>query len=932
MSVESDSLRKIIDLEAKKGCIDSAVIGGLDKFLRNWSVQAAASLSSPKLLRQFKKLKLEKAGYAAMPQERRQEWLNSLLAFLNEAETESGPAVKPPAKKTAGHQKPKSSPTALHSITGGGIDAPVTVIPGIREAVAKKFARLGVKTVRDLLYFFPHRHFDYSKRKTISQLGEGKEETIVANVWETRITMPGGRRSTEAVVGDETGNIRVVWFNNPYVAKSLKANTRVMLSGRVGNFNGRHVFQSPEWEVLEDKELIHTGRLVPLYHLTAGLGSRQVRKLMKSVVDNWAGKAVDFLPAGLKERRKLLELPRAISQAHFPDDETLKDRARLRLAFDDLLLLQLGVLAKKRQWQVGQPGHPFIVDDAILEKFMKTLPFKLTNAQNRVLKEILVDLEKKLPMSRLLQGEVGSGKTVVAAAALLTAAANGFQSALMAPTEILAGQHFKTIFNLLSNPSLSKGTLSIKPGIVKSDALVCHPGVLPLKDEGSQGGALPPFVCTGSLDPSVNSEIGTAVPLGKSDSTVSLSRKVPPSVIPAEAGIQPSLNAEGESRPSLYRKEGLEGDFSGTEGNLKDSCLFTFTGVLPRSLTVALLTGDMSAAKKRELQQLIKEGKVDIVVGTHALIQKDVSFQKLGLAVIDEQHRFGVAQRSALRQQGFNPHMLVMTATPIPRTLALTLYGDLDLSVIDELPPGRQVVRTKWLKPEQRDSAYAFIRKQISEGRQGFIICPLVEESETVQARAALAEYERLSREVLPDLKLALLHGRMSAVEKDDVMRAFSCGETDILVATPVVEVGIDVPNATVMLVESADRFGLSQLHQFRGRVGRGKEQSYCMLLAEEPSEEGRERLKVIETTFDGFKLAEEDLKLRGPGEFFGTRQSGLPDLRMARLSDVAILELARTEATRLFAEDPKLKNPEHALLVKELARVWPDFEAGEWS
>jgi ATP-dependent DNA helicase RecG len=355
----------------------------------------------------------------------------------------------------------------------------------------------------------------------------------------------------------------------------------------------------------------------------------------------------------------------------------------------------------------------------------------------------------------------------------------------------------------------------------------------------------------------------------------------------------------------------------------EEGYLHSYSGLLSRPLTVALLIGDIKQVRKQKLQQRIQDGDIDIIIGTHALIQKGVEFHRLGLAVVDEQHRFGVTQRSALRQKGFNPHVLVMTATPIPRTLALTLYGDLDLSVIDQLPPGRQVVKTKWLKPGQRDSAYAFVRQQVASGRQVFIICPLIEESEVVQARAAIAEYERLSQEVFPDLRLGLLHGRMSAADKDKVMRRFRSGELDILVSTPVVEVGIDVPNATVMLVESADRFGLSQLHQFRGRVGRGQEQSYCMLLAQNPSEVGRQRLDIIEKVQDGFALAEEDLGLRGPGEFFGTRQSGLPDLKMAKLSDVALLELARSQAIKLFQIDPSLDKPEHRLLAKELARVW---------
>ncbi|MCK4274823.1 MAG: ATP-dependent DNA helicase RecG, partial [Dehalococcoidales bacterium] len=454
----------------------------------------------------------------------------------------------------------------------------------------------------------------------------------------------------------------------------------------------------------------------------------------------------------------------------------------------------------------------------VVDRFLNSLPFTLTAAQDKVLKEILADLGQSKPMSRLLQGEVGSGKTVVATAALLVAAANGYQGAFMAPTEILAEQHFATICQMLSR---------------------------------------------------------------------------------------------------LGQEEG--------EGYLR-----SFSGFLKRPLKVALLIGGIKQTGKKQIQKQVLEGDIDILIGTHALVQKGVKFSKLGLAVVDEQHRFGVEQRSALREKGFNPHMVVMTATPIPRTLALTLYGDLDLSVIDELPPGRQTVKTKWLRPNQRESAYAFVRKQVNEGHQAFILCPLIEESEAIDAQAAVVEYERLSQEVFPDLKTGLLHGRLSSADKDAVMESFRGGELDILVSTPVIEVGIDIPNAAVMLIESADRFGLSQLHQFRGRVGRGSEQSYCMLLAENPSEVGRERLDIIENTQDGFELAEADLKMRGPGEFFGTRQSGLPDLRMAKISDVAILELARNEAIKLFQVDPGLDKTEHRLLAQEMTRVWAG--AAEWS
>jgi ATP-dependent DNA helicase RecG len=806
LALNDGPLRKVLELEREKGYADRAVIGGLDRFLRRWTAQAASSIASPRLLADFKKLHLDHPNYASLNQEQRQEWLAAVLAFLESANEKE--AEKPPLKKSV---TPRKRP-AVAPAAGQSLELPITSLKGVSTAQAAKFKKLGVNTIRDLLYFFPHRHLDYSRSNFISGLTEGEEQTITANVWQAQVTWLGGRRGTEAIVGDETGNVRAVWFNNPYVARSLPTNARVVLSGRVRLFGGRYVFESPEWELLEDKELVHTGRLVPLYSLTQGLKPRQVRKLMKQVVDQFAGQVADFLPPDLRKRCKLVELPQAIAQAHYPEDEAAKDNARNRLAFDELFLLQLGVLGKKHEWQEGQPANPVSLEKPLLDGFIKSLPFELTPAQHKVLRELLSDLERPRAMSRLLQGEVGSGKTVVATMALLAAAASGYQGAFMAPTEILAEQHFSSVGGLLSGAA-----------------------------------------------------------------------------------------SRVEEEENLRR----------------------FHGLLDRPFTLALLIGDLNQASKQAVQRRIRDGEVDIIIGTHALIQKEVGFYKLGLVVVDEQHRFGVAQRSALRQKGFNPHVLVMTATPIPRTLALTLYGDLDLSVIDELPPGRQSVKTRWLKPAQRDSAYAFLRKQVAEGRQAFIICPLVEESEAIQAKAAVAEYERLSRDVFPDLKLGLIHGRLSAAEKDNVMHRFRSGELQVLVSTPVVEVGIDVPNATVMLVESADRFGLSQLHQFRGRVGRGSEQSYCMLLAENPSEIGRQRLDLIEKIQDGFQLAEEDLKLRGPGEFFGTRQSGLPDLRMARLSDVKLLELARTEAVKLFEQDPGLKQPEHKLLSVELARVW---------
>ncbi|MGB2800051.1 MAG: ATP-dependent DNA helicase RecG [Dehalococcoidia bacterium] len=781
------TLGKILELERKRGYRDNAVVGGMDRYLQRWAGEFPNGLLP--------------VSYASLDMGKREEWVRKVLNQLNEAEDRT---VEPKGMaKTTRRQE--------------DLNAPITALKGISTNQAAKFRRLGVETIHDLLYFFPRRHIDYSKRKTIAQLKIGEEQTVVATIWQAQISSVGRRRSTEAIVGDETGNMRVIWFNQPYLAKKLHTNSQLVLSGKVSLFKGTKVFQSPEYEPLTE-DLIHTGRLIPIYSLTEGLSPRVVRRLVKETVELWAPQLSDFLPEDVKSRVQLLELSEAINQAHYPENEFLKDKARRRLAFDEMFLIQLGLLLRRREWREGSKASPIKPDQQIMETFINCLPFALTRAQQRALKQILADLAKVRPMSRLLQGEVGSGKTVVATAALLATVASGYQSAFMAPTEILAEQHFTNISALLAR--------------------------------------------------------------------------------------------------------------AGEEGNLEGS-LRAFSSILPHEITLALLTGSMKRSEKEEVHRAISEGKVDIVVGTHAIIQQVVEFNKLGLAIVDEQHRFGVMQRSVLRHKGSNPHLLVMTATPIPRSLALTLYGDLDLSVIDELPEGRQQIKTRWLEPEERDRAYRFIRKETGEGRQVFIICPLIEESEAIDTKAAITEYERLSTDVFPDLHIGLVHGRLKAADKEEVMRRFRRGELDILVATSVVEVGIDVPNATVMLIEGADRFGLAQLHQFRGRVGRGEQASYCILVAENPTLEGRDRLRLLESTQDGFVLAEEDLKLRGPGEFFGTRQSGLPDLKMAKLSDMRLLELARKEAVRMFKGDPQLSSPEHQLLAGEMARLWQDGFTG---
>jgi len=561
------------------------------------------------------------------------------------------------------------------------------------------------------------------------------------------------------------------------------------------------------WEPL-DKEMIHTGRIVPVYPLTEGVGARWLRKLIKATLEYWVPRVVDPFPASLRQKANLLNLPTALSQIHFPDSHELLEKARRRLCFEEFFLIQLGVLRQRQNWR-SQKGYALSTDEVLLQGLLDALPFELTSAQMRAIREIHGDMSSSRPMSRLLQGDVGSGKTVVALAAILTTITNGLQAAIMAPTEILAEQHYKNFASILK-----------------------------MVTEHSE-----------------------------SDLGADLSR-----------------------------------------------------------IRMELLTGSATSGEKERIHNALAEGDVNIAVGTHALIQGSVRFKDLGLAIIDEQHRFGVLQRAALRGKEGDihaAHVLVMSATPIPRTLSLTLYGDLDITVIDEMPPHRKPVKTHWIPPLERERAYEFVRSQIEAGRQAFIICPLVEESDKIEARAAVEEHQRLQEVVFPNLHLGLLHGRMKSAEKRAVMDAFHRGEYDILVSTAVVEVGIDVQNATVMLVEGANRFGLAQLHQFRGRVGRGEDQAYCLLLADSPTPEGEQRLRLMEEIQDGFRLAEEDLKMRGPGEFFGTRQSGLPSLKVARLSDVRILEDARVHALELFERDPNLERTEHRLLAKKVAAFW---------
>jgi ATP-dependent DNA helicase RecG len=807
------AFQNILKIEESHGYDNKAVMGGLDKFVARFADEMAARAISDERF-------LLKESYDSMSAELRAQWVAQWREALGgepDPSRSPRPVATPRQKKTAAKKavpvkKPEPKPTPAE-IT---VDAPVDRLKGVDTKLAARLKRLEVETIRDLLYLFPRRHEDYSSAKKISELTPGEECTVVATVWEAREVAKGprgGRRDTEAVLSDDSGNMRAIWFGQKYLARTLKPGSQIAISGKPSVFRGQLVFENPEHEMLDATGTgVHTGRLVPIYPLTEGLTRRNMRRLTWQAVQNWLGGLEDALPEDILDRTKLMPLLDAVYQAHYPKERETWELARRRLAFDELFTLQLAVLARRRIQHDNVKGVEVIAPANIIDGFYQTLPFPLTKAQTRCIQEIEGDLRQGTPpMSRLLQGEVGSGKTVVALSALLTVAAAGYQGAMMVPTEILAEQHFLSIGNLLS---------------------------------------------------------GLARPV---------------------------------QEPHL---------------------LSVYLEHMNRPISIGLLTGSSRAPVKRELTKMAADGTLDILIGTQALIQEGISLPKLALAVADEQHRFGVMQRSALQERGQeNPHTLIMSATPIPRTLSLTLFGDLDISTIDEMPAGRQQVATKWLEPEQRSTAYGFVRKQVEEGRQAFVVCPLVDESETIESKAATEEYQRLSEDVFPDLSLGLLHGRMPSKEKEKVMRQFRDGELDILVSTPVVEVGIDVANATVMMIDGADRFGLAQLHQFRGRVGRGKHKSYCILMSDSASETAKERLSALARIHDGFQLAEVDLELRGPGDFFGTRQSGLPSLKMAHITDRELLELARNEATRLMEEDPELRAPDHAAIAAQVAR-----------
>ncbi|MCM0591275.1 MAG: ATP-dependent DNA helicase RecG [Gloeotrichia echinulata DEX184] len=681
-------------------------------------------------------------------------------------------------------------------------DQKLSDVPEIGMRKAENLARLGLYTVRDLLFYYPRDHIDYARQVSIAELQGGETVTIVATVKRCNcFTSPKNQKLSilDLILKDNTGEIKVsrFWAGSRFSSRAWQESLKrrypvgsvLAACGLVKETKYGLTLDNPELEVLahpgDTIDSLTIGRIVPIYALTEGVVANAVRQAVIAVLPG-AAHLKDPLPSGLREKYNLMELKDAIANIHFPADSTSLQVARRRLVFDEFFYLQLSLLQRQQQAKAVQTSAILAPKGQLIEKFHEVLPFKLTGAQQRVINDILNDLQKPAPMNRLVQGDVGSGKTVVAVVAILAAIQSGYQAALMAPTEVLAEQHYRKLvswFNLLHIP-------------------------------------------------------------------------------------------------------------------------------------VELLTGSTKTAKRRQIHSELETGELPLLVGTHALIQDTVNFQQLGLVVIDEQHRFGVEQRARLQQKGNQPHVLTMTATPIPRTLALTVHGDLDVSQIDELPPGRQKIQTTMLTGKQRTQAYDLMRREIAQGRQIYVVLPLVEESEKLDLRSAVEEHQKLQESVFPEFQVGLLHGRMTSAEKDEAITKFRDNETQILVSTTVVEVGVDVPNATVMLIEHAERFGLSQLHQLRGRVGRGAAQSYCLLMSSTRSADALQRLKVLEQSQDGFFISEMDMRFRGPGQVLGTRQSGVPDFTLASLvEDEEVLVLARQAAEKVIEMDVTL---ERWFLMKE--------------
>ncbi|MEK6727742.1 MAG: ATP-dependent DNA helicase RecG [Candidatus Omnitrophota bacterium] len=685
--------------------------------------------------------------------------------------------------------------------------SPVRYLKGIGPKKAKAFNKLGIYTIEDLLYYFPRRYEDRTNFASISKLKEGQAMTTKAQILAKAERMSWRKRGfsiIELAVGDNTGKIYCVWFNQPYLKEYFKVGETLILYGKVERYAKRLQMNSPEFEIVveDNADSLNIGRIVPVYPLPEMITQRNLRRLIKHTLDEFLILTTDSIPYDIRSRNNLLNLAKALLNIHFPENRDMQKRSYERLSFEEFFLFQLPLVIRKLRRKEKQ-GIAHRIEGELVQNFISSIPFKLTKGQEKVLQEIKLDMAIPQTMQRLLQGDVGSGKTIVATIAGVIAIQGGYQVAFMVPTEVLAKQHYQNIVYRLSH--------------------------------------------------------------------------------------------------TAYRG---------------------------RKINTALLTGSLGKKEKERFYQEIKEGKIDLVIGTHALLEEYVEFKNLGLVVIDEQHKFGVGQRALLPKKGTNPDVLIMTATPIPRTLAITLYGDLDISVINELPPGRLPIKTLHFTKGQIQNTYGIIKEQLRLAHQVFIVYPVIEESYALDIEGAKKMYEELGKSEFKDFKLGLIHGRLKEEEQDEIMQKFKDRDLDILVATTVLEVGIDIPNATCMLIAHAERFGLAQLHQLRGRVGRGGFESYCILVSDSQTEEARMRIEAMVKYSDGFRIAQEDLKIRGPGEFFGRRQSGLAELKIGNpLTQMKLLKHAREEALNLLNLDPKLEERPHLLLKERLLQRFPEYE-----
>ena len=770
------ALVKILKLEKKLGFTDSAVIGGIDSFLK----LNMKDLNFEPNISQVKYTHLEFLE--------RKIWVDQILELISKKYNKNPISIKSPANKLKGFPKGK-----------------------FFEKISKTFL---INTIEDLIYNFPDRHDDFSDLQNVSDLQIGMIQTVKVRV--LNISIQGRGKSKQRVqiraIDSQNDRINFTLFNQPWAVRNINSGSILLVSGEVINFKGQITIKSPQYEIVQEGvSNIHTGRMVPIYSLTSGVAQKTMRRAVRLALVECSDQISEFIPQEILNRTDLISKKDAVRKFHYPKNPKEFVSARRRLCFDELLLMQLVSEQRRRSWKSDIKSIPLNSDK--LTVFLDSLPFSLTEAQKKVISEINSDITQLEPMSRLIQGDVGSGKTVVAAAAMLVAVINGKQAAMMAPTEVLAEQHFITLTRLFDTDH--------------EDDFEEESNILTLKIPG-----------------------------------------------------------------------------------------------ISRKIKIALLIGSLKPADKKKTQTMLSNSEIDIIVGTHALIQSTIEIPELALAVVDEQHRFGIIQRTELQNKNPRPHFLVMSATPIPKSLQATMLGDLDLSIIDEMPKGRKIIETIIETPDRRENVYEFIKNEVVDGRQAFIVFPLIDESESVSARAAAKEYERLSKHVFPDFNLGLIHGRMKLPEKETVMEEFRNNKINILIATAVIEVGVDVPNATVMFIDGAHRFGLAQMHQFRGRVGRGKYQSYCILMSDSPAQDSSERMDILKRINDGFRLAEEDLRIRGPGDYLGTRQSGRPIFKIANMGDVDILDLARIEARKLLKDDPYLEKPHN-----ESIKNWYDEE-----